>query len=63
MGWEPELGQLLSVGGWSAVAYCEGDRSLDAKHRAFVAAFTAAREDREMLRLLPSTRTALELEA
>ena len=59
----PEGGAAMrSVGGWSAVAYCEGDRSLDAKHRAFVAAFVAGREDREM-RLLPSTRTALELEA
>jgi hypothetical protein len=54
---------MRAVGGWNAVAYCEGDRNLDSKRRAFVAAFKDRREERELLRLLPSTQAALELEA
>ena len=54
---------MRAVGGWNAVAYCEGDHNLDRKRGLFIRSFAAAREDRELLRLLPSTRTALELEA
>ena len=54
---------MRAVGGWNAVAYCEGDRNLDAKRRAFVAAFKERREERELLRLLPAANAALELEA
>ena len=54
---------MRAVGGWNAVAYCEGDRNLDSKRRAFVAAFKERREERELLRLLPAANAALELEA
>jgi len=54
---------MRAVGGWTAVAYCEGGRHLDSKRRAFVSAFKDRREERELLRLMPSTQAALELEA
>ena len=54
---------MRAVGGWNAVAYCEGDVNLDRKRVGFARAFAAAREDRELLRLLPAASAALELEA
>jgi hypothetical protein len=54
---------MRAVGGWNSVAYCSGDRALEDKRRAFARAFASHREERELLRLLPATAAALELEA
>jgi len=54
---------MRAVGGWNAIAYCESPHHLEAKHRSFVQHHVGAREERELLRLLPAARTALELDA
>jgi hypothetical protein len=54
---------MRAVGGWNAVAYCENPHQLEVKHRAFVQHHQGAREERELLRLLPVTSAALELDA
>ena len=54
---------MRAVGGWNAIAFCEGDTNLDRKRVGFTRAFTTAREDRELLRLPPATSAALELDA
>ena len=45
---------MRHVGGWAAVAYCEGELNLDRKRGSFVRAFIAAREDRDVIARLPA---------
>jgi hypothetical protein len=54
---------MRAVGGWNAVAYCEGDVPLDRKRTAFLRAFAAAREERDVQARLPApvSSTALEI--
>lgn len=54
---------MRAVGGWNAVAYCEGDHNLDRKRVGFLRAFAAAREEREYQNRALPAGAALELEA